>query len=238
MKLKTISTREQVLILVVALVLAGGGYGLLRAMPALKSLKSMADSTAKTEQRLKTTEIPELPDEDEDAVKRMLRDAEEALATMRAGTSAIEERLAPPDSQELKLRISSLAQQSGVFIVENKTYLAANPLLQAAAAAPTRKSKRARRAAAAAPPATKPAGPAMLPESDGLIARMAPGTALERPMQQLGMEGDFEGMRNFIRGLDSLPWQVTVVQFRLEAKPVDPPAGVPQRLSASLVLAL
>ena len=78
----------------------------------------------------------------------------------------------------------------------------------------------------------------MLPESDGLVARMSPGTPLHRPMQQLGMEGDFEGMRNFIQGLDRLPWQVTIVQFKLEAKPVDPPAGMPQRLSANLILAL
>jgi hypothetical protein len=238
MKLKTLSTREQVLVLVVAIVLVGGGYGALRALPAMKSLKAMAESTGKNEQRIRTTEIPELPDEDEDSMQRDIRETEASLARIQGGMHAVDERLAPADSQELKLRISGLAQQSGVFIIENKAFVP-TALLQSSAAAPARKSKRARKAAAAAAAQTaQPVIPAVLPESEGLVARMAPGTPLHRPMQQLGMEGDFEGMRNFIQGLDRLPWQVTIVQFKLEAKPVDPPAGMPQRLSANLILAL
>ena len=238
MKLKTLSTREQVLVLVVAIVLVGGGYGALRALPAMKSLKAMAESTGKNEQRIRTTEIPELPDEDEDSMQRDIRETEASLARIQGGMRAVDERLAPADSQELKLRISGLAQQSGVFIIENKAFVP-TALLQSSAAAPARKSKRARKAAAAAAAQTaQPVIPAVLPESEGLVARMAPGTPLHRPMQQLGMEGDFEGMRNFIQGLDRLPWQVTIVQFKLEAKPVDPPAGMPQRLSANLILAL
>lgn len=238
MKLKTLSTREQVLVLVVAIVLVGGGYGALRALPAMKSLKAMAESTDRNEQRIRTTEIPELPDEDEDSIQRDIRETEASLARIQGGMRAVDERLAPADSQELKLRISGLAQQSGVFIIENKAFVP-TALLQSSAAAPARKSKRARKAAAAAAAQTaQPVIPAVLPESEGLVARMAPGTPLHRPMQQLGMEGDFEGMRNFIQGLDRLPWQVTIVQFKLEAKPVDPPAGMPQRLSANLILAL
>lgn len=239
MKLNTLSTREQVLVLVVAIVLVGGGYGVLRALPAMKSLNAMAESTDKNEQRIRTTEIPALPDEDEDSMQRDIREAEALLARIQGGMRAVDERLAPTDSQELKLRISGLAQQSGVFIIENKAFVPA-ALLQSSAAAPARKSKRARRAAAAAAAAAPAQStiPSPLHESDGLVARMSPGTPLHRPMQQLGMEGDFEGVRNFIQGLDRLPWQVTIVQFKLEAKPVDPPAGMPQRLSANLILAL
>ena len=239
MKLKTFSTREQVLVLVVAIVLVGGGYGALRALPAMKSLKAMAESTDKNEQRIRTAEIPELPDADEDSMQRDIRETEASLVRIQGGMRAVDERLAPADSQELKLRISGLAQQSGVFIIENKAFVPA-ALLQSTAAAPARKSKRARRAAAVAAAAApaQSTSPSILPESDGLVARMSPGTPLHRPMQQLGMEGDFEGMRNFIQGLDRLPWQVTIVQFKLEAKPVDPPAGMPQRLSANLILAL
>jgi hypothetical protein len=172
-------------------------------------------------------------------MQRDIREAEASLARIQGGMHAVDERLAPADSQELKLRISGLAQQSGVFIIENKAFVPA-ALLQSSAAAPARKSKRARRAAAAAAAAAPAQStiPSPLHESDGLVARMSPGTPLHRPMQQLGMEGDFEGVRNFIQGLDRLPWQVTIVQFKLEAKPVDPPAGMPQRLSANLILAL
>lgn len=242
MKLKNISLREQIMVFVAVGVLVGGGYGLLRFHPALKELKAMNESTAKTEARLKTTEIPELPDDDEDAVMRQTREAERALADMQGSVETVEQRLAPPDSQELRLRISDLARTSGVLILGNQAYLNANPAQSGIAAAPAsgkKAAKRARRAAAAAPktPVAAPK-PAILPESDGLLARMAPGTAFHRPMQQLSMEGDFESIKNFIRGFDRLPWQVTIVQLKLEAKPVDAPVGVPQRLSATMILAL
>lgn len=242
MKLKKFSLREQVLVLIAALVLVGGSYGLLRAMPAMKELKAMSAEADKNEQRLKTAQVPELPDADEESVKRDIRAAETALATLQGSAGSVEERLAPADAQDLKLRISTLAQQSGVFIVENKSYVPLG-MQQQSATTTARKSRRAKKLAAAAAagtaaPTSKPAGPAMLPESEGLIARMAPGTALERPMLQLGMEGSFDAMRNFIKGLDRMPWQVTIVQFKLEAKPVDPPAGLPQPLSANLILAL
>lgn len=242
MKLKNISLREQIMVFAAVVVLIGGSYGLLRVHPALKELKVMNESTANTETRLKTTEIPELPDDDEDAVMRQTRDAERALADMQGGVATVEQRLASPDSQELRLRISDLARTSGVLILGNQAYLIANPAQPGAAATPAsgkKAAKRARRAAAAVPktPAAAPK-PAILPESDGLLARMAPGTVFHRPMQQLTMEGDFEGIKHFIRGFDRLPWQVTIVQFKLEAKPGDAPVGLPQRLSATMILAL
>lgn len=242
MKLKNISLREQLMVFVAVGVLVVGGYGLLRFYPALKALKAMNESTAKTESRLKTTEIPELPDDDEDAVIREVRDVERVLIDMQGSVETVEQRLAPPDSQELRLRISDLARTSGVLILGNQAYLNANaaqPGVVATPASGKKAAKRARRAAVAAPkiPAAA-AEPAILPEADGLLARMAPGTAFYRPMQQLSMEGDFEGIKNFIRGFDRLPWQVTIVQFTLEAKPVDAPVGLPQRLSATMILAL
>ena len=183
-----------------------------------------------------------MPDRDEEAVQRQIRDAEQELAAIQHSATDIEQRLAEADSQELRLRISSLAQQSGIFIHESKAYVAVNPLQTAVASAPARMSKRARRAAAATaaanPAAATVAGPELLPESAGLMARMAPGTSFQRPMQQLGMEGDFEGIKHFIRGLDTLPWQVTVLQIKLEAQPSAPPVGMPQRLSVSMILAL
>lgn len=70
------------------------------------------------------------------------------------------------------------------------------------------------------------------------IARMSPGTMFHRPMQRIELEGNFQQLRQFIHGLDGLPWQVTVIRLRLEQLPTSMPAGYPQPLLAELVLAL
>jgi hypothetical protein len=237
MNLNKMSVREQVLVLVTVAVLVGGGYVLLRGWPAYKELTALEDAIAKTEARVKNTKIPQLPDEDEDGLQSQIAKAEAALAAVQANAESIEQRLAPSDSQELRLRISSLAQQSGVLIHESKAYVAVNPLLNTTPT-PVRKSRRGKKAAAANSQQAAPAGPPIIPESAALTTRMAPGTAFERPMQQISMEGDYAGISQFILGLDRLPWQVTIVQFKLEARPSQPPAGYPHRLSARMILAL
>jgi hypothetical protein len=239
MKLNTMSVREQVLVLAVAAVVIGGGYTLLRGWPAYTELKAMEDATAQTEARVKKAEIPELPDDDEEGLEWQIAKAESALQAVKTNAEAIERRLAPSDSQELKLRISSLAQQYGVLIHESKAFVAPNPMLRAAPA-PTRKDRRAAKKAGtkATKPTAAPTGPAVVDANEPLTSRMAQGTALERPMQQMSMEGDYAAISQFILGLDRLPWQVTIVQFKLEARPSEPPTGYPHRLSARMILAL
>lgn len=239
MKLKTMSLREQVLVFIVAVVLVGGGYGLLRFYPALKALKAINEAVAKTEAHVRTAEIPDLPEDDEDAIIRQIRQADQAMAGLGGSIDTVERRLALPDSQELRLKISDLARTSGVLMLSNQAYVNVNPVTAAnVSSAPKRSSRRARRAAAAQPVPVADKNPAILPRSDGLLARMSPGTAFHRPMQQLAMEGDFDSIKQFIAELNRLPWQVTIVRFKLETKLTDPPAGLPQRLSANFILAL
>jgi Tfp pilus assembly protein PilO len=235
-KLNTMSMREQLLVLITVAIVVGGGYALLRGWPAYQELMAMEEATAKTEERVKKAVVPDLPEDDEDSLQDEIYKAENALAIVHANAEAIERRIAPSDSQELKLHISSLAQQAGVLIHANKAYVI-NPLQQRTAT-PAKKAKGNKKAAALTPQPTPPKGPAVISDTEPLTTRIAPGTLFERPMQQLSMEGDFAGISHFIQGLSRLPWQVTVVHFKLETRPVDPPPGYPQRLSAHMILAL
>jgi len=238
MNLNTMTLREQLLVLVSAAIVIGGGYTLLRGWPAYKELTQMEEDTAKTEARVKKAEVPELPDDDEDTLLEQIEKAEDVLAALQANAEAIERRIASPDSQELRLHISSLAQQAGVLIHENKAYVATNPTRSTTTAAARKPKRGGKKTAAGTPQPAAPTGPAVIAETEPLTARMAPGTAFERPMQQLAMEGEFAGISHFIQGLSRLPWQVTVVEFKLETRPVAPPPGYPQRLSARMILAL
>jgi hypothetical protein len=78
----------------------------------------------------------------------------------------------------------------------------------------------------------------VLPESSGWEARMSPGTVFHRPMQKLQIEGTYGALRKFIHGLESLPWQVTIIKMNIQQMPIAPPVGYSQRLQAELVLAL
>ena len=68
-----------------------------------------------------------------------------------------------------------------------------------------------------------------------LIASMPSG---KRPLQRLVIEGDFRGLQRFIAGLEQLPWAVSVVKLEVAAIGKEPPPGLPQQLSAILVLVL
>lgn len=241
MKLATMTTREQVLVLLTAAILLGGGYGLLRYRPALKALGEMQTQTRQTEERLKTATIPDEPDEDADELREQMAAADEKLAAARARIAELEKTLPPTDAQEVKLRISELAQASRLLVRENEVYKtgAATPV---AGGGNNRAARRAARAAAranAAAPAKNAAAP--LPATPGIGMEMMERYTqpdYSRPLQRLSLEGYYADIRYFLDELQKLPWQVTVAQLQIETdtRPVDP--GMPQPLRATLILAL
>lgn len=243
MKLATMTTREQVLVLVAAAVLLGGGYGLLRYRPALKSLSEMQAQTKQTEERLKTTAIPNAPDEDPDELHEQMAEADEKLAAAKARIAELEENLPPADAQEVKLKISELAQAARLLVRENEAYKPGAAVVTAAGGGNARAARRAARAAAranaAAPSATNAAAP--LPATPGIGLEMMERYTqpdYNRPLQRLSLEGYYLDIRYFLDELQKLPWQVTVAQIQLETdtRPIEP--GMPQPLRATLILAL
>lgn len=239
-KLATMTGREQVLVLITAAVFLGGAYCILRYKPALKALAEMQAATTQTEERLKTTTIPDAPDEDVESMRERMMQAEEKLAAANKRVTELEEHLPPADAQEVKLKISELAQLSRLLVRVNEVYKIG--ALASTATAAGRSSKAARRAAriAAAVPANANAKIAASSEpSMGLemLDRYA-NPDFERPLQRITLEGYYTDIRYFLDQLQNFPWQVTVAQMQIktEARPTEP--GMPQLLQATLILAL
>lgn len=228
MTLPKLKTSEQILLAVVMLVLIMGGYGWLRFVPKNNDIVSLQSQAAATERKLLTTRIPEEPEQGIDELLKQLDDQEHALALVRTMADGVGERLAPFDSQELKVRISELARNTGVRIRTNEAFIKPASM----AVVPIVNKKKSKTAAAQA------ATNVILPSSHSWIARMSATTVFHRPMQRLELEGDYQSLRAFIHGLAELHWQVTVIQLKLERMPATPLRGYAQALSSELVLAL
>ena len=234
--------REQLLVLISAAIFLGGAYGMLRYRPALKSLAEMQLQTNKTEERLKTTIIPDAPDEDEESIRERMLEAEEKLAAAQTQLAELEMNLPPTDAQEVKLKISELAQASRLLVRENLAYKIGDATIAPTfAGGSTRKSRRAARAA------VKTAAAA--PKLDASAVAYTPGIGLEmldryanpdfsRPLQRLSLEGYYTDIRYFLDELQKLPWQVTVAQMQIETDLRQTEPGMPQPLRATLILAL
>lgn len=249
MKLAAMNMREQVLVLITAAVLLGGGYGVLRYRPALKALAEMQTQTKATELRLKTLTIPDAPMEDAADLAQDMAEADEKLATAKARIAELEKTLPPADAQEVKLKISELASAAGLLVRENETW---KPGMSQVTAAKGGSGARAARAAARAAKAARAitrADAAASVDAPKYQASAAPGSGLEmleryslteyaRPLQRLSVEGRYADIRYFIDELQNLPWQVTVAQVQIETdvRPSEP--GMPQPLRATLILAL
>ncbi|MDP2152687.1 MAG: hypothetical protein Q8J66_03390 [Methylotenera sp.] len=260
MNLQKLSLREQVLSALVLIVFIVGGYSFLRFVPAYKATLVMQAAILKSQTNLQNTEIPEMPDEDFDEMEDRLNDLTQSVNLLKASSATIESRFAPEDSQELRLRISELARQHGVRIRVSEAFQASASSQSAASggAVPQVDAKRAarkaqREAERAARLARAGKAPAkvevkkeeavqqqiVIPsEALGWLARLEVGSIFHRPLQTVSVEGDFQGIRNFIRGLEQLPWQVTVVKLDIAVIAADMPPGIAQPLSAQLVLAL
>lgn len=250
MNLKQMTLREQALIFVTVLVIAGGGYGLFRAKPALKAIADLRTQTEATQKRLQTEMLPEVPIEDIDRLDKRLAEARKAFEQRKLEAAEVEMRLAPMDSQELQLRISDLALDCNVRI-RMKQALVLNAGVQAALSGATpgmskrakrRAARAARQPAAAVQPQARPVAPlasttqAPAGGIHDLMSQMAIGAEFQRPMQTLTLEGQFEGVQQFIQGLDSLPWLVTVLQLEMEAVKMQEGQRGPQFITAKLVL--
>jgi hypothetical protein len=257
--LQKMSLREQLLSALVLTVFIVGGYSFLRFVPAYKATLEMQAAILKSQANLQNTEIPEMPDEDFDEMEDRLNDLTQSVNLLKENSVTIESRFAPEDSQELRLRISELARQHGVRIRGSEAFKASASsqgatgvgVSQGDAKRAARKAQReAERAARLIRFGKAPAKLAVKKEEAtqqqivipsealGWLARLEAGSIFHRPLQTMSIEGDFQGIRNFIRGLDQLQWQVTVVKFDIAVIAADMPPGVPQPLSAQLVLAL
>lgn len=218
MKLKQLNNRERALAGIILLVIVLGGYGLLRFEPRLENIQSLDQQKDATLNRLAKMEIPTEPQEGIDEIKRELEDQQKALDAIRESAVQIEQQLAPVDSQELKVKISELARDSGIRIRVNEA-LRPQPLKN--------NNRRGNDDNEIIPPVTT-----------GWITRMSPGSMFQRPLQRLEVDGSYLALRRFIHGLDELPYQVTVIRLNIDKLEISPFRGSSQMLKTEMILAL
>ncbi len=224
MKIKQLNKKEKSMAVAIIIILLLGGYGYLRFQPLMSEIDSLERQKQATLNRISTMEIPDEPQEKIDEIIAALDDQEKAQEAIEDNAARIEMQLAPVDSQELRVRISELARDSGIRIRVNEV-LRQEPVRIA--------SNNNRRTTAAN--ADKEVN---VPIEAGWIKRLAPGSMFQRPLQRLEIDGDYPSLRRFIHGLDDLPYQVTVVRMNIEKLDISPLRGMSQLLKTELVLAL
>lgn len=244
MNLRQISTREQILIFIVAVVFIGGGYGLLRYRPALAELAKLQATNIETAERTKKAVIPDEPEDNPEDLEAEIADADKTLEIMKSRFDLLAQRLAPEESQELRLGISNLANNVGVRIRENIPYVIPGAASSKSQAAPktnlTRRAQKAARKAAGGRlggvGADAVMGNAPLPGE--LSYRLVNDLESARPFQRVSLEGNFYQLQRFIDELGKLPSMVTITQIQIELSAQTPPAGYPQPLLVTMILAL
>lgn len=247
MALDKISNREQVLIFIVVTTFVAGGYGLLRFVPQTKQLAELQATVKVNQDKIKNPNFPDEPGEDAEDLQEKLEDLESVMVNARANLDALEKNLAPTDSQEMVLKISEAARASGVRVIENVPYLVQRKDGEAANQANKPKlSKRAQRKAdkearkkslqAGGDSTASAAGG--IPKEGELIYRLVNELETARPFQRISVEGNFADLQKFIQSVRSMPWQATIVKLDLDVAIQTPPQGMPQPITARMIIAI
>ncbi len=61
---------------------------------------------------------------------------------------------------------------------------------------------------------------------------------LERPFQRMRIEGSFTALQAFVVALKNLPWQATIMKFEIRVASPIAPQGVPQPITANMIVAM
>jgi Tfp pilus assembly protein PilO len=232
-KLAKLKQSEQILIAITLFVIIIGAYSLFRFIPKYQDISSLALNAEKTERKLLKARIPNEPDQDAKQLLSQLDDQELAMALISDMANRVQERLAPVDSQELKVLISQLARDLKVRITTNERIEGKTPALKVVA-----KKKRKKKNNKKAATVNQDTNHIALPASYSWLDRMAPNTLYYRPLQRIQLVGHYRSIREFTQELNNLPWQVTVVRLKIEKQSIMPLRGYAQALKAELVLAL
>lgn len=232
-KLTKLKQSEQILIAITLFFIIIGAYSLLRFIPKYQDISSLERSAEKTERKLLKARIPNEPDQDAQQLLSQLDDQEQAMALISDMADGVQQRLAPVDSQKLRVLVSQLARDLKVRITTNERIEGKPPALKTIA-----QKKRKNRNNNKTTGLTKDTKDIALPASYSWVDRMAPNTLYHRPLQRIELVGQYRSIREFIQELDNLPWQVTVVRLKIEKQSITPLRGYAQALKAELVLAL
>lgn len=247
MAIDKINNREQVLIFIVITTFVAGGYGLLRFVPQTKQLAELQATVKVNQDKVKNPNFPDEPTEDAEELKDKLEELENAMVNVRANLDALEKNLAPTDSQEMVLKISEAARAAGVRVIENVPYLVQRKDGEAtdqtnkpklSKRAQRKVDKEARKKALQAGGAAAASANGGIPKEGELIYRLVNELETSRPFQRISVEGSFADLQKFVQSIRTMPWQATIVKLDIDVAIQTPPQGMPQPITARMIIAI
>ena len=238
MAIEKFSLREQVLIFLVVATVVGGSYGLFRFAPQHKKISELSATVKANQEKVKNPVIVEEPTEDAEDLQESITKLEAELANLNDMLENVEKNLAPVDSQEIVLKISEAARESGVRVVSSVPYL-----VQKKEEATQQTKKVSKRVAKKLAKQAKGnvAGTSVLgvkPKEGELVYKLVNHLQTPRPFQQVSVDGNFMNLYRFIQALKKMPWQTTIVKLDIATGFQTPPPGIAQPITVKMIIAM
>lgn len=251
MAIEKFSTREQFLIFLVAATLILGGYSLFRFVPYNKKIGEQKAALVANQEKMKSPLILEEPVDDIEKLKNQITTLDKELVEANVAFEKAEKNLAPVESQiqtqEILVKISEAARAAGLEVVGNNQYVINKK--DGSSLKPVKISKRLQKLARrAAKKSARAAGTYKVevqkevklsePKEGELVYKLVNNLKTSRPFQQYTLKGRYFDVLNFVNALQNFDRQVTVIKVDIFATNQTPMPGVPQPITATLILAL
>ena len=224
MKSAGLSEREKLMLPTAFVVIALVLYTAFRWKPANAAIVELQKELTTAIQGRESLSFPNPQNLTPKELQSQLDELTELLSSTEGELEAAHEALVDIDDEEalqnLKIQISTLAQESNVTIIDSvpaelnsRSSSMVNDIID--------------RTTTLDPDSRHSA-----PVSHELFQHL-----YQRPWQQISMRTSFTGLLNFARGIQALDWQVTMVGFDIKTEGDTSDFGPPQ-LAATLLLAL
>jgi len=256
MAIEKFSAREQFLIFLVAATLILGGYSLFRFVPHNKNIGEQKAALVANQEKMKNPSILEEPIENVEKLKVEITKLDKDLLDANATLERAENNLAPVENQiqiqEVLVRISDAARSAGLEVVGNNHYIikkkdgssSVKPVKLSKRQQQLARRKEKKRAKAAG---TYKVGDQYKvqeevklrePKEGELTYKLVNNLKTSRPFQQYTFKGRYFDVLNFVNALQNFDRQVTVIKIDIFANNQTPMPGIPQPITATLILAL
>jgi len=248
MSINQLDSKKQLLILTAIIVLLFGLYVKFRLMPAMDQVAGTHKQLKADQQLLMNPNIPEEPLDDIEDLASQVEALEIELEDLLQQTSTLEKKLPAIDSQDVMLKISEVARSSRVRVVNNVPFLTKKRFQFGAKESdkklsPAERRKREKQLRKAMKKARKKAAQQGTYQASGiyttegeLMDKLVNDFAVSRPLHQLKIEGTYTNIQNFIKNLQGLPWQITVVKIDYKLLGANAAQGYPQPLEVDMII--
>lgn len=204
-KQSNLSEREKLMLPTAFAIIVLVLYGAFRWKPAnaeIGELKTSLTSALKGRDKL---QLPSGKHRDANQLSGDLEKIRSTLSTVGEALNQAEKTLVNPnngaDFQQLKIQISTLAQESGLTIIENVPYGVGS-------------QQRSGTAFFVDPNRT----PDPKAETSAPVIHEYFHTLYARPLQIMTVQSSFKALLGFVHGLDRLSWKVNLMSFDIQAE--------------------